>query len=327
MSVIEPTNATETPAASEPVIVPEPKPLDIAEFVHEQYGKHAPADGVTDESKAPEAEEPAAETPEVEPKPVADEPFTNEQLADPKHWDRLDKVGWERAAKLHPVETARVKAGYAAASRIAEEARSKALTSPQTEPEGREEPKPDPWKEAMEMADSLDPQERADGLSRLVDLRLQKKLDEFGIDPSATQASAVERAAYRAAVETMPELAALHEADLNAAVESDPELMDDVQFAIDLTDKDAKIRGLAKVMRRAGQKVIATQAANKAAADAKQVTDAAAAKEAERQKRAKSNQDNPSTIVATSQNGKGPKGERTIEEAIHERSVAATRSA
>lgn len=320
----------------EPVVVPEPKPVGIEEFVHKQYEQHE-ATLAAAESKPEEAavasEAKAADKPEAiaeaKPQPAAEEvPFTPEQLADPKHWDRLDKAGWERAAKLHPVETARVKAGYAAASRITEDARRVAATS-RPEPEKKEEPKADPYAEALEKTDSLDPSERAEGFRTLARLEAEKLLRErdqaTGFDPVEAQAHASERAAYRAAVDQMPELAELPSAELDAAVEADPELTDDVKFAVSL-EPEARTVLLAKVMRRAGRIVLSNRAAAKAAADADATKKAKEAKDAEVQRRLRSNEDNPSKVVAETPGGKTPKGERTIEETIHEK-VAALKSA
>jgi len=320
----------EAPETVAPEPVTEPADLSMEEFVHQKYEQVAAPESNTEKpAETPEAETPAAETNVETPEPTqaaADEPFTPEQLADPKHWDRLDKAGWERAARLHPVETARVKAGYAAASRIAEDARIKAQSS-RPEPEKPAEPDVDPYQEALQKTDSLDAQERAEGFRALARLEAEKLFQESGIDPIATQATATERAAFRAAVGVLPELASLSSADLDAAVESDPDLTDDVQFAVTLRDKAARERLLSKVMVRAGRIVLSKQAEAKAATKANEERAAKAAKEAEAQRRLRSNQTNASTTVVETPTGKPPGGETTIEEFVRSKVAALPRGA
>lgn len=325
-TALAPEAAATTPSTEPAVEAPEPKPLELEEFVHKQIEQLAAPESETDvEPKVAEAAAPAADAKADTPQPPAktdDVPFSTEQLADPKHWDRLDKAGWERAAKLHPVETARVKAGYAAASRITEQARA---AQPRPEPEKPAEPERDQRAEALAKTDSLDPAERAEGFQTLARLEAEKlfKPYEQTLQRSALQTKAVEveRAAYKAAVDSMPEdvraeFMALDSKELDAAVEGDTELLDDVEIAVGL-EPEARVRLLAKVMRRAGRIVMDGKRSAKVATDSEAKRVAEEAKKVASQQRLRSNQSNPSATVAESPGGKSPSGEKSIEETIH----------
>lgn len=312
----------------EPVVVPEPKPLEMEEFVHKQYEQKeaelAAAESKPDTPAEPEGDntaeakpaEPAAE-PKTEPEAP---PFTEEELRDPAFLGRLDSDGWKKLEKFSPSIHKMAKAVAHAQGKVSNQLRELETGRSRPEPEAKEEPKTDPYEEALAKTDSLDPAERAEGFRTLARLEARKLLGEIGIDPIETQASAAERAAYRLALQGMPQLAELPDAELDAAVEADPDLMDDIQLAISL-QPEARTRLLAKVMTRAGKIVLNNRSVAKAAADAAAAKQAKDAKDSEAQKRLRSNQTNVSTDVVVTPNGKSPKGEKTIEESIHEKVV------
>jgi hypothetical protein len=322
MEVTE-TGASATPQP-EPVIAPELKPLEMEEFVHKQYeATLAAAESEQEPTQAPEVT-PAAE---AEAKPegptvttqTQEPPFTEAELADSAFLGRLDAEGWRKLETYSPSLYKAAKAVARAQGTVYELKRQlEARVNTNPEPEKPEEPKTDPYVEALEKTDSLDPAERAAGFRTLARLEAQRLLNEIGIDPVETQVSAAERAAYRLAVQEMPELADLPDAELDAAVEADTELMDDVKFAVSL-EPQARTVLLAKVMRRAGRIVISNRAAAKTAADADAARKAKETADADAQKRLRSNQTNASTEVVTTPGGKTPKGEKTIEESIHEK--------
>lgn len=323
MDTASATEAAVIPSQPEPVVVPEPKPLELEEFVHKQYEQAAAPESDTDVKPTATEAQPAAEA-KATPEPPAqvEEPFTTEQLGDPKHWDRLDKAGWERAAKLHPVETARVKAGYAAASRIVEQART-AQPRP-AEPEQQKEPERDLYAEALAQTDSLDPEERAKGFRALARMEAETLFKPYKetLQQSAlkAQASQIEKAAYVAAVESMPEgmradFVTLDSKELDAAVEGDPELLDDIELAVNL-EPEARVRLLAKVMRRAGKIVIENRKSAKAAAEADVAKKANDEKTAKSQERLRSNKTNASSTVVDSPVGKTPSAEKSIDEFV-----------
>jgi len=325
------------PPPPEPVEVPEPKPVELEEFVHKQYEEQATlaaAESKPGEPKEPEAK--AADTevkpaePKTEPAATTAPPFTEEELGDGAFLGRLDADGWAKLEAYNPSLYKAAKAVARAQGTVYELKRrleTQAQSTP--EPEKKEDPTVTLRAEAIAKTDSLDPEERAEGFATLARLEAEKIIKErdeaTGYDPAEAQAQAAERSAYRAAVKDMPELADLPSTELDAAVEADPELMDDVKFAVSL-EPEARTVLLAKVMRRAGRIVLANRAAAKAAADADAAKKAKDAKDAEAQKRLRSNENNPSKVVAETPGGKTPKGERTIEETIHEK-VAALKTA
>lgn len=322
----------------EPVVVPEPKPLEMEEFVHQQYEQHeatlAAEESKPDEKPAqPEGVKPAeakpaepAVAPKVEPEAP---PFTEEELRDPAFLGRLKQDGWDKLEKFSPSIFKLAKAVAHAQGKVSNQLRELELSGrSRPEPEKKEDPSVTLRAEAIAKTDSLDPEERAEGfatLARLEAAKMIKERDEAtGYDHVQAQAEAAERSAYRAAVRDMPELAELPSAELDAAVEADPELSDDVKFAVSL-EPEARTVLLSKVMRRAGRIVIANRAATKAAAEADVAKKAKDEKDAAAQKRLRSNENNPSKVVVETPGGKTPKGEKTIEDTIHEK-VAALRS-
>lgn len=257
------------------------------------------------EAEKPAAEE--AETPaEVEAKPVADQPFTAEEIADPKHWNRLDKAGWEKAARLHPVETSLVKAAFRAAS-------LKAIEGKREQPSPAEERADAPAKispairDAVRKANSLDEEEAVEGLQDLMKLTLKDALPEFGIDPDETRAVATIKQAHRIAVEQMPELAELDIAELDAALDGDEALL-----ALVATNDP---KNVALAMRSAGRKVLESKSSAKAAEDAKKAGEKA--KLVDKQKREKSNAHNVSNTIVDTPAGATPKGKETVEQYVN----------
>jgi hypothetical protein len=287
----------------------------MAKFVEGEYGKAA-----AEESSAAQTEETteakAADTTEAKadetPVQAAPEPFTTEQISDPKFWDSLDKAGWERAAKLHPVETARVKASYAAASKIA--AAAKAKSEPAEERTEAPKQLNADWKEALRKANSLDEDEAIEGQRLIAKLTLREALPEFGINPAETQARAIERNAYQIAVEGLPELDSLSDDVLNAAVEADPFLMQNVQIAASLPAQQS-VALLANVMKQAGSAVLAKQ---KAEETSKAATAAAEAeKKQAQQKKVRSNANIASNVVVEQPFAGKPTKDETPEQYIN----------
>lgn len=330
------TTEASTPPPPEPVVVPEPKPLELEEFVHKQYEKHeatlAAAESKPEEKPAqPEGEKPAdakVETPEpkTEQAAVAAPPFTEEELGDGAFLGRLDTEGWKKLESYNPSLYKAAKAVARAQGTVFElKRRLETQVQSTPEPEKKEEPKTDPYADALAKTDSLDPAERAEGFRTLARLEAEKLLSErdraTGFDPLEAQARAAERSAYRLAVKDMPELADLPDAELDAAVDADPELTDDVKFAVTL-EPEARTVLLAKVMRRAGRIVLGNRAATKAAVEADAAKKADEEKKALAQKRLRSNEDNPSKVVAETPGGKTPKGEKTIEDTVREKVAA-----
>lgn len=302
--------AEKTEVVTTPEAEPETESLDtkMTKFVGQKYGEAVAAENsaeaVTETTEAPAADAPADE-PAEEPAPKAEELFTTEQLSDPKFWDRLDKAGWEKAAKLHPVETSRVKAGYAAASKIAEEAR-KAKPEPKEERDDSSTQKLSPeMTEVLRKIDSLDPAERAEGLDSYVELKMAEKLPKFGFNPNQAKAAQLASSAYDLAVAELPDLGKIDLQVLDAAVESDPVLLALVSTG--------NVQNVAVAMKRAGENVIAKQKADQDKAAAEQR--AKDAKTKETQRKVKSNASIPSNVVVESPAGSAPtdrpKGQRT----------------
>ena len=297
----------------------------IAEVLARHEGQSAaPESAPKVDSVEEPKEEPADETPteEVEAKPEEPtepqpEPFTPEQIADPKHWDRLDKAGWERAEKLHPVETARVKAAYAAASRIAAAAQKEAKVPPAEERiDATQKSLADEEAELLAKMDSLNDSERAQAMREFTKRVVREVVPELtGIRPESVKAREIEGEAYRLAVAAVPEIANYSDKELDAVVEADAEMMADVELAVSLPEQQAAAL-LASVMKRAARQVGAQKAA--AAADAEAKRKAEEARLADKQKRVRANANNPSNVLQTSNAARVPSGKRSHLEILEE---------
>lgn len=320
------TEAAVTPAPQEPVVTEPAKPLDVAEFVHQQIEKHgqpaAEESGTTETPAVAEAQaaETAVETTEPQKADATQPPFTVEDLGDPAFLGRLDKDGWSKLETFNPALYKAAKA-VAHAQGTVFELKRRLESQVQAEPQKQAEPAVDPYEEALAKTDSLDATERAEGFRAMARIEARKMLDEAGIDPVESNAVATERAAFKSAVLTMPTLAEIPTAELDAAVEADPDLMDDLAFSTTLQG-EAKIRSLSKLIVRAGKIVVGNRVATKAAADAATAATAKAAKDTETQNRLRSNQTNASTTVAETPGGKSPKGDLSMEEFVHAKVAA-----
>jgi hypothetical protein len=334
------TEAPATPAATEPAATPESKPLELEEFVHQQFEKHgepAAAEGGTKEAPAaPEAK--VAEAPAVTPEPekpavAVQPPFTAEELGEEGFLGRLTKDGWAKLEAYNPDLFKLAKTVARMQGTVFEQKRQLETALAQPRPAVQEkppEPEVDPYLEALEKTDSLDPKDRAEGFRVLARLEAEKLLEPYKETLQrttiASQSVEIEKAAYMAALQSMPEaeraeFTKLPSAELDAAVEGDPDLMDDIELAVTL-EPQARMRLRAKVMRRAGKIVIDKRAQTKAAADAERAVAEKATKDAATQTRLKSNQSNPSTTVADTPGGKLPKGETSIEDFVHSKVAA-----
>jgi hypothetical protein len=254
---------------------------------------------------------------EAQPELKADDPFTPEQIADPKFWAGLDKAGWEKAVKLHPVETDRVKRAFAASTRIVNEAKNQVKNQPAgntNEAPANAEPAISPeLMDAVQRANSLDARESAKGLKDIVRHVLKDALPEFGFDPNAAKAQSIMRNAYASVVADLPETSTIDGKELDAVIDADPHLTKMIATADTLPDAP-RTEIYASVMRKAVDTVIASKksesdaAALKAAAENK--------KKAEEQKRVRSNVNIASNSVVESPSGGAPQGKKSIRESV-----------
>lgn len=227
---------------------------------------------------APSAEVPAVEAPTgvvpavVETTPPAavaasqvDTPYTTEELRDQAFWGRLDKDGWAKVERLHPVETARVKAAQAAAARIVNAARKEvpAEVVPPTTPPA---PEPDLAPDQQAILDAIElgtPQERFKAYQQLAALTVQS-VPEIQATRASSKRAELMQQAHDIAVNgdestglpAFPELDGLDTDALNAAFESDAEAK--VMASIGTP------AAIALAMRRAGQTVLAKKQADTA---------------------------------------------------------------
>lgn len=186
-----------------------------------------------------------------------DTPFTPEQLRDKAFWGGLDKNGWAKAARLHPVETELVKAAQSAASRIVNAARKEAPAEPTpTQTQTTEESELDP--ELQELLDAIDlgtPKERIEALKRLTQMTVESVPEVRASREQTAQATLMQQAHELAVngnaelgIPAFPELDQLDEADLNAQYVKDP----DAQAIAKIGTPQA----LALAMRKVGQAVL-----------------------------------------------------------------------
>lgn len=273
---------TEVVQAPEPKAEPQPSLQErMAKSVEEAWG------GATTESATattPSADEPpvaaqaGAEPVAGEEAPAAqsaapgeDVPFTPEQLKDTAFWGGLDKDGWAKAERLHPVETKLVKAAQAAASRIVNAARKDAPAEP-APPVTQTAGEPELSAEQQAILDDIDlgtPMERLKAFQKLA-LMTVEEVPAIKSTRAAEQRQALMDGAYAIAVngdETLglpafPQLDQLSEDELKAAYDSDPE----AKAMVGLGTPQAIAIG----MRRAGQLALAQKAANDAKFNAEQ---------------------------------------------------------
>lgn len=255
----------------------------------------------------PSTGEPGQQTADAQPQKV---PVTPEQLADSKYWGGLDKEGWARMERDYPVESKSVKSAYATASKIAGEARKLARA------EAAQAPLDNDAEEAYRLYNSLNEEEHRRGMDMLLDIKIRQTLPKIGIDPVAGEAQAVVREAYSHALSVMPELADIADKDLDAVVDADEGMLDDLRLAATL-NKEQRLALTSSVMRRAGRAVLANKQAAASATDAQQKAETA--KRAAAQQRAKSNMNNPAALVADTASGRTPSAEMTMEEYVHKR--------
>lgn len=205
--------------------------------------------------------------------PGDDEPFTPEQLRDTAFWGRLDKDGWAKAERLHPVETRLVKSAQAAASRIVNAAKKDAPAEP-TQPVTQTAAEPEQQLSAEQQAilDDIDlgtPTERLKAFQKLALMTIEE-VPVIKSTREAEQKQALMDKAYNLAVngdETLdlpafPELDQLTEAELTAAYNADPE----AKVMVGLGTYHAIALG----MRRAGQLALAQKRENDAKFQAEQ---------------------------------------------------------
>lgn len=295
---------TEEPKAEE---TPQSLPDRMLKSASEAWQSAAEESAPADTPETPEA--PAADAPEPKadetPKEPESEKITPDQLADKAFWGRLDKAGWERMEREHPVATAIVKAGQAAATRIVNEARKE---TPKPAEERTDTTKQETLSPEMTAAfakmQSLDQTEALEGFREMQKLALLETLPQFGFDPNRAKAEQLASESYSQAVGEMPELGKLDPIALDAVVEADPVLMALVETG---TKKNVVV-----AMKRAGETLISKQKAE---------SDNAAAKQREKdeqtkrhQQKLRSNASIPGQVVVEQPSGGSPKGKPSMEE-------------
>jgi hypothetical protein len=282
----------------------------IGEAAAAESASATTTEGHTEAPAEAKADEKPNETTEAKPDAI-----TPEQLADPKFWGQLDKPGWERMERDFPVATRHVKAAQAAATKIVNAARQ---TTPkpaeertETQTQQKQSLTPE-LQEAWRKKNSFDPAEALEGEREWNKLILRESLPEFGFDPAAHQAHAIATSAYAAAIEVLPDLKQFSDAELDAAVESDPALMRMLSVADKLPDNASRVEMIAGVMIKAGQ----TLTAQKQSATAKQAAAEAAKNETTKLKQAKerSNANVASSAVAETSASGAPRKKPSMEE-------------
>lgn len=306
---------TEVVVADTPAPEPHVEESDdapLAKTIHEKFEKVAAQEGDNAEVTDPEGEEPAepVATAEPEKEAVAPEPFTAEQLRDPKFFDRLDADGWSRLEKLHPALHEMGKAVASARGRAFQELQQIKKAPPAVEADA---PKPvskitPEMRAAWQKSQSLDEDEAIDG-----SLEYNRLVAEANRSPEEVVNLDL-REALGKAVSEMPELAKIPMADLDTFVESQPSLMRRIAHATKLSNRAERVEAVALVMLDAAdgynEKLKTDQAALDAAAKVE------ADRKAATQKRLRSNQDNVSTQVADSGNGKAKRHDPNSDEAM-----------
>lgn len=316
------TPAPETKADEKPLSARE-RGLKVATEAWQRAATEESAADTTEKpaeaTAAAPAPEPAAEAPETK----AEEPFKPEQLSDRKFWDSLDKAGWAKAEKLHPVETARVKAAYVAAGRIAEEARQQAAqnrpAAPATEQPVDKKASPE-LREAIRKANSLDEDESAEGLQAIVKLTIPSALKEFGINTDEAKTVALEQMAYATVVAENPAIAEVDLKAMNDVVIAQPALANMLDIAATMPDEQ-RVAITANVIRIASGAVMAQQKAVSEAAAAKKAAETE--KTRKTQATVRSNAANPANVVVESPSGGAPAGKPDWKKNVEQRWLAA----
>jgi hypothetical protein len=239
----------------------------------------------TDDATAvtpPVAEPPVAEpgqqaTATVETAPeskVDDTPYSPEQIADPKFWDSLDEDGWAKAARLHPVETKRVKASYSAGSKIAkreiEKKRATETTPPVTQTASEEPAELAPEQQAILDAIELGtPQERFRAYQQLAAMTVESVPAIQSTREKEKRAELMQQARdlavngdEEAGLPPFPELEDFDDATLNAAYAKDPEARAMASIGTP--------QAIALAARRVGQTLLSQKRADSAKFEAEQ---------------------------------------------------------
>lgn len=297
-------------------------------FIEEQL---AASESETNETPVAE-ETPAAEVdPDGDGKPAVDPAvatpeklvLTDEQLADSAYWGSLDKDGWARMERDYPVETKHLRSAQAAATRLVNEARAK--TAATAQPAVPAEDQPDPYEEAYRKINSFDEAEVREGHRELVKLEVAQGFKEMGLDPVRIAAKREAEEAYSVALQAVPEIAKISDAELGAAVDADPDLMELLELAESSSDPAHRIKLKSNVMRRAAAAVLSGKKA--AEATSAVALKAAADKKAADQKRLRSNASTSAAAIAASPSGNAVKGKQTRLEYIEARLAEAARAA
>jgi hypothetical protein len=321
----------ETPNTQEAaeIVAPEqgntPEPTEderIAEVLARHEAGAATESAPKDETVKEEADKPAADpadepTEKVEAKsedkPEATEPFTEEQLRDPAFFDKLDRDGWKTLEDWNPALYRKAKAVYSALGK-ANQLAVQAKANPPAEERTAAPSELTGAKAVLAKLDSLDADDdaRAQALADYVAETIRKTVPELtGIKPEAVKAHKIEGEAYRLAVAGMPEIAAYSDAELDAAVEADADMMADVQLAVSLPEEQSAAL-LASVMKRAARAVKASKESTSAAAEA--ARKAEEKKIADRQARVNANAVNPSNVLQNASVARVPSGRESVEE-------------
>lgn len=262
---------------------PQAPPPSLQERMTESVAAAWP--GATTDSAtvaAPSAEVPAVEAPAgVVPAPVEttppaplavadDTPYTPEQLKDSAFWGSLDREGWAKAERLHPVETKLIKSAQAAASRLVNAARKEAPAEPVQPAQPAEEAELTPEHQAL--LDTIElgtPKERFDAYQKLAAMTVQSQPEVRAVREKEQRAALMQQARdiavngdEEAGLPPFPELEGFDEATLNAAYAKDPEAR-----ALASIGTPQAI-GLA--MRRVGQTVLAQKHADTVKFEAEQ---------------------------------------------------------
>ena len=304
-------------------------PQSMAERMEKSVGEawlRAATESAPETTETTEAEQ-AAETPaaeEVEAKAdetkdeVTELPWTAEQMRDPKFYDRLDKAGWELLEKYSPAMAAKaekVKAVYSALGKVTSPKYQQEL-QPETRSEAPAEESDAALQAAILQANSLDPKEAALGLKTIIKLTVGEMLPEYGFDPVQAKAAKVASNAYATVVAKTPEIASLDLKELDAVVEGDESLSTLIAVAEGLPD-DKRVQITASVMRTAGERLLATKKAEKAAADAQTAAQVAAKQKTQKKVQSNANLSSAAVIEAPA-SGARTTAKKSIEQFVHD---------
>jgi hypothetical protein len=321
MDTSEKPEAVEAEVTESPVVEKSYDEQLAESFARNEAKVSATAESATVETeKTPETEQVAETTEETETveteKPteeVAPEPFTAEQLRDPKFFDRLGKGDWERLEKLNPSLYEMGKAIASARGKAYAELQQLKKADPPPQERSDSQTKLTEKKALLARIDSLDDEERVEALDEYVRQAVREALPEItGIDPDDAQAVSVLREAHSIAASALPEMSKLSDDDLDAAVEADPDLLDDLQLAATLP-RAQKVALTAKVMKRAAEKVIAAKKAQANDAEAKRKAEEA--KAGKTQAKVNANAKTRDHVVESSK-GRAPNANESLQETM-----------